>query len=443
MKITLIGAGSAVFSLSMIKDICLTPNLAGNTICVMDIDEERLENAYKLCKRYAAELGTKLELERTTSREEALKDAEFVVNTALVGGHGRMIEGIEIAKKYGYRYGSSYHVMHDEAFWINFYQFRLIEDVYLDVKKYCPDAWYILLANPVCAAITYLGRKYNDPKVVALCEGTTLVPLIFDSLGLERDKVSYEITGINHFVWMTKLLYKGEDAFPVIDKFIDEKQFDKDKHTFQLCPKVQDMYKTYGVLPIGDTFGAGGGAWGWWYHTDDATQEKWQEDPEGCWNIHFNHCFSMVDKIKQYANDETVKLTEIFEPKKSDELLIDLIESLACDIERKIMVCVMNTNEYVPGVPKNFNIETAAICSKKGIQVMQASPLPAPVLAHLLHDRVAPIEVELTALETGNKRLLSDLVMMDPWTRSREQATTLVDEILNLPWNTEMKEWYR
>ena len=75
----------------------------------------------------------------------------------------------------------------------------------------------------------------------------------------------------------------------------------------------------------------------------------------------------MVDKIKQYANDETVKLTEIFEPKKSDELLIDLIESLACDIERKIMVCVMNTNEYVPGVPKDFNIETAAICSKKGI----------------------------------------------------------------------------
>ena len=81
MKITLIGAGSAVFSLSMIKDICLTPNLAGNTICLMDIDEERLENAYKLCKRYAAELGTKLELERTTSREEAMRGADFVVNT--------------------------------------------------------------------------------------------------------------------------------------------------------------------------------------------------------------------------------------------------------------------------------------------------------------------------------------------------------------------------
>lgn len=443
MKITLIGAGSAVFSLSMIKDICLTPNLAGNTICLMDIDEERLENAYKLCKRYAAELGTELELERTTSREEAMRGADFVVNTALVGGHSRMIEGIEIAKKYGYRYGSSYHVMHDEAFWINFYQFRLIEDVYLDVKKYCPDAWYILLANPVCAAITYLGRKYNDPKVVGLCEGTTIVPYILDALELDREHVTYEITGINHFVWMTKLLYKGENAFPVIDQFIDEKRFDKEKHTWQICPKVQDMYKTYGALPIGDTHGAGGGSWGWWYHTDEETQAKWGEDPEGIWKIHFDHCYKMVDEIKRYANDETVKLTEIFEPKKSDELLIDLIESLACDVERKIMINTINTNEYVPGVPRDFNIETAAICSKKGIQVMQANPLPAPLVAHLLADRVAPINVELAAFEGRSRKLLVDLVMMDPWTRSIEQATALVDEILALPWNKEMNEWYQ
>ncbi|NLE43312.1 MAG: hypothetical protein GX620_01220, partial [Chloroflexi bacterium] len=38
-KISIIGAGSAVFSLSMIRDICLTPNLQGSTIMFMDIDE--------------------------------------------------------------------------------------------------------------------------------------------------------------------------------------------------------------------------------------------------------------------------------------------------------------------------------------------------------------------------------------------------------------------
>ena len=116
MKITVIGAGSAAFCLSTIKDICLTPSLAGNKVCLMDIDRDRLDLAYKLCKRYAQEMGFALDLEYTTVREKALRGADFVINTALVGGHTRMIEGIEIAKKYGYRYGSSMHIMHDEAF---------------------------------------------------------------------------------------------------------------------------------------------------------------------------------------------------------------------------------------------------------------------------------------------------------------------------------------
>lgn len=32
IKISIIGAGSAVFSISLIKDLCLTPNLSGSTV---------------------------------------------------------------------------------------------------------------------------------------------------------------------------------------------------------------------------------------------------------------------------------------------------------------------------------------------------------------------------------------------------------------------------
>ena len=57
IKISVIGAGSAVFSLNLIKDICLTPRLQDSTISLMDIDEERLNGVYNLCKRYAKEVG--------------------------------------------------------------------------------------------------------------------------------------------------------------------------------------------------------------------------------------------------------------------------------------------------------------------------------------------------------------------------------------------------
>ena len=56
-KVTIIGAGSVVFSLGLVKDICLTEGLAGTQVCFMDINEERLDIVYRLGTRYAEDLG--------------------------------------------------------------------------------------------------------------------------------------------------------------------------------------------------------------------------------------------------------------------------------------------------------------------------------------------------------------------------------------------------
>ena len=90
VKISIIGVGSAVFSLSLIRDLCLTPNLEGSVVSFMDINKEKLDAVYSLCKRYAEEIGIKLKLEKTMNRRESLRDADFVVNTALAAGHYRL-----------------------------------------------------------------------------------------------------------------------------------------------------------------------------------------------------------------------------------------------------------------------------------------------------------------------------------------------------------------
>ena len=158
VKISILGAGSGIFSLNMIRDLCLTENLQDSAICFMDIDEKRLDASYTLCMRLAKQMGIRLNISKTTSREEALTGADFVVNTILIGGYRGWKEGWSIAKKWGYRMGGSMHIMHDEAFWINFYQLRMIEDVQLDIKRICPNAWYLLVSNPVMAATTYLPQ---------------------------------------------------------------------------------------------------------------------------------------------------------------------------------------------------------------------------------------------------------------------------------------------
>ena len=55
-KITLIGAGSTVFTRNLCNDILLTPALQESTICLMDIDPVRLEQARALRQKWSLPL---------------------------------------------------------------------------------------------------------------------------------------------------------------------------------------------------------------------------------------------------------------------------------------------------------------------------------------------------------------------------------------------------
>jgi len=51
--------------------------------------------------------------------------------------------------------------------------------------------------------------------------------------------------------------------------------------------------------------------------------------------------------------------------------------------------------------------------------------------------------VELEAYESGDKDLLLQLIMMDPWTRSEDQARKLLEGIFALPYHEEMRKHYK
>lgn len=444
-KISVIGAGSGIFSLNMIKDLCLTPNLRDSEICFMDIDEERLDASYTMCKRYSKETGVKLEISKTTDRIECLKGADFVINTVLIGGYKGWKEGWDIGKKHGYRYGGSMHIMHDEAFWINFYQLRMMEEILLDIKEVCPKAWYIMIANPVMAGITYLKRKYPEMNIVGLCHGYGGIYELAKELGMERDKITYQIPGVNHFVWLNSFCYNGEDAFPILDKWVKEKseEFGKTcKFSSMLGPKPVDLYKKYGVFPIGDTANPGGGAWGSWYHTSPEVEKQWNEDPDEWFKDYFILSNNQVEKVKEAAYNMDIKVTDLIPSEHSNEPMIPLIESLSCDVERVIIVNILNDSEYVPGVPKDFEVEIPALVSKRGIQGIKTNPLPKAVLSRMMRDRIAPVEMELAAFVNHDRNLLTDMIMMDPFNQTREQAEGLLEEILNLPYHEEMKAYF-
>ena len=446
-KITLIGAGSVNFSLGIIRDICKTEALRGSRVCLMDINAERLDAVYALALRINRDFGGDLAIEKTLDRTEALEGSDFVVSTALTVPHARFAEGLEIAKKWGFRYGGSYHVMYDEAFWVNFYQFRFLEDLTEDILRLCPDAWHLMVENPVISGVTLLMRKYPDVKMVGLCHGFNDVFDMAEVLGYCRDDVTFEVSGVNHFLWLSGGRLKGEPFTDVLDRWIEEhgEEYWKDCGLSAVFSRKRiDFYRKNGILPIGDTLGFSGASWPWWYHTDDETEKKFGEyTPQAAWDWYFGHVKNMTEQVMKIAGDPDSDLNGLLKHFVTDDLIVPLIESVAGDIPRPHVINTLNRGHLVPGIPEDFEVEISALCSADGIRPITATPLPKHIVAHILRDRVAPVEMELAAYENGSLEMLKELVLMDKWAVSSRQVDGFVGEILDLPYHSEMKAHYR
>ena len=108
MKISIIGAGSVRFPLQLIGDIAQNKGLSGSKLCLMDVNETRLNATYILANKYCLELNSNLKIEKTMSLDEAIEAADFIINTAypypedLEDGYQRWEIITEIGEKHGY-----------------------------------------------------------------------------------------------------------------------------------------------------------------------------------------------------------------------------------------------------------------------------------------------------------------------------------------------------
>jgi alpha-galactosidase len=394
-------------------------------------------------------MGIALALEATLDRRESLKDADFVVNTALPGAHHRLMEGLDIARGHGYRFNGSFHVMYDEAFWINYEQIRFFESLTEDMLEMCPDAWHLMVANPVYAGTTHIQRKYPRSKMFGICHGYLGIHRIAKILGLKRADITYEIPGINHFVFCTSFFHKGQNAWPLLDRWIqnESKQFWATRESAglsPLSPKAVDLYKTFGVMPVGDSAHWTGASWPYWYHSDPEVQKQFgEEDAWPQWKGFTDGSERTAQQMKAISLDDSKKVSEAF-PKHSQETMIDIIESIACDIPRVFQGNnILNRGRFIPGLPEDVAVEIPTLVSRHGVQGVRTDGLPRPIIAYILRDRIGPMEMELAAYNEGSRDLLLQLILMDVNTTSKKQAEGLLRDILALPYHKDMREHYR
>lgn len=438
IKISVIGAGSAQFSLGLVKDICLTPGLAGSLVSFMDIDRDRLEMIEKLARRYAGELGSDLRFERTLDRAASLREADFVINTGSVTSHRQQRATRDLTEKYGYYYGGVNLGSHP--------QLAFMLSVAQDMERVCPNAWLIQSGNPVYEGCTLMTRE-TGIKVCGLCHGHYGVYEIAHTLGLEPEKITWQAPGLNHNIWLTHFLYDGQDAYPLIDKWIREHGEEywathvaERTHDIQMSRGTIHQYRMYGLIPIGDTPRQ---QRNWWYHSDIQTKKRWFGEPWGGPDTELARPYFVenlekrVAEMTRLANDPKASMIEAFGNAKTREQQVPIIDGLVNNNEYQAQVNIPNKGA-LPGVADDVVVEVPAIVNVKGIQPLRMPPLPPKIMLEMILPEVLDMERELLAFQSGDRSMLLWNVLNSPQTRSYDQAIAVLDELLAMPGNEEL-----
>jgi alpha-galactosidase len=453
VKITVIGAGSLAWSATLVRDLCLTPSLKGSVVTFMDINEERLSLIHAFAKRYASEVKASLVFEKTSDRKTALRDSDVVINTAMAGGHHYYENMRKVSEKHGYYRGinsvewnmvSDYHTI-----W-GYYQFKLALDIARDIEDLSPEAWLLQLGNPVFELTTLISRETRT-KTIGLCHGHLGCLEISSTLGLNPKNIDFEAIGFNHVIWLTRFRYNGEDAYSLIDDWIRNKaeQYWKvwredqvNPFDIQMSPAAVDMYRTYGLFPVGDTVRGGT----WKYHWNLETKRKWYgslagPDSETGWEVYLKMLQYNFDTIASAIKDPA-PLTSILPTQLSRESVVPIIDSLMNDKEGVYQVNVLN-NGVINGLPDNVAVEMPARVDGKGVHRMRVERLPRRILNYVLHPRMMRMEWALEAFLEGGRDTLFEWLITDPRTKSTDQVNQVIDDLLSMPENLEMAKHFK
>lgn len=436
IRLGVIGAGSATFSLGLVRDLALQESLRGSEVTFMDVDQGRLERILDLAQRYVAELGVDLRFEATIERERALRDADFVLNTALVGSHVWEEEWRRLSGEHGYYRGLRIQT--------HLHQFDMMLSVARDMERICPRAWLVQSSNPVFEGCTLMTRE-TSTKVVGLCHGFYGYRRLAEAIGVPADEVQWQAPGVNHWVYLTEFRHDGRDLYPMIDEWIETKAaeywraFEGGFSDTQLSRAAMDHYRRVGLMPIGDASRCFSE---WYYHTDLATKQRWWGhlggfDSELGWSRYLQRLDDRLGQIAAVATDKSKRVTEVFPPERTREIQVPIIDAIATDNPGVYQVNVPNDGA-IAGIADDVVVEGKALVDGGGVHLLQVGRLPEKVLRTVLLPRIQLAEMHLLAYETGDRNVLVQCVLDDHRTQSLDQAEAVVEAMFALPWNQEL-----
>jgi len=218
MKITIIGGGSYAWAPVLIRNLLTNDFFAEDTICLMDINTEALDDIHALAVKYNELAHRHFTFCTSTSMEKSLDGASYVVVAISHGGLEAELEDHRIARKFGFYNMKGSEVGIAGAARTLRHVPEMVRIAHA-MEQHCPEAMLLNVTNPLTALTRSVGR-YSKIQAAGFCHGVVnhlamLLPY-FSKTGW--DGVEFNVAGVDHISWLLDVRYRGQDALAIIKK---------------------------------------------------------------------------------------------------------------------------------------------------------------------------------------------------------------------------------
>jgi alpha-galactosidase len=406
-----IGAGSVVFTKDLLHDILGMPELAGSTVRLYDIDEERLATAEGIAHRVADQVGAKPTITTHLDLDAAVAGADFCINAVNVGGHAATVTDFEVPASYGLRQtiGDTLGV---GGIFRALRTYPVLDEIADAMLAGCPDAWLLSYTNPMSMNVTYLARRHPALKVLGLCHSVYwTVHDLCELLDVPLEGTSYRAAGVNHQAWLLHWQHEGRDLYPLLDQRIAADP--------ELRRRVRvDMYRRLGRYPT-ETSEHSSEYLPWYLHHDSEVERL--RIPVG------DYVDISAGNLAEYAaTRELLQTDQPLETADATEYAPQVIHSLVTGTPRVIHATVAN-HGLIDGLPAGLGVEVPLALDAAGPAPVAVGALP-PVCAALNRSFLNVVDLVAEAGASGDPRLVRQAAMVDP----NAAATLTVDAIWSL-----------
>lgn len=409
-KITFIGAGSLEFTRGLVTDIMTFEAFRDAHICLMDINEKRLDYAMKGVKSIFEAGRYPATVTKTTDLKTALEGADGVLITILQGGVNIWRHDIEIPKSFGVDI-----CVGDTRGPSGIFRFLRTAPAMLEicrnVEKYCPDAVVLNYTNPM-AMLCRVLQSETKANVTGLChsvQGTS--ELLAGFIGAPMEEITYTCAGINHQAYFIEYKWKGKDAYPLIREAM------KKPEVANAEPVRNELFKALGYYCT-ESSGHNSEYLYWFRKRPDLIEKYCTHGTE--WNPG-EHAFI----LKEYLNRENTWESEFKEwldsPDKDlsrgGEYASNIFNALFGDNTPYMFNGNLRNFGLVSNLPEGACVEVPVIASRAGIQPIHVDPLPDQI-ALLVNNLSRCEELAVKGFLEGDPMKIYQAILFDPLTAS-------------------------